>query len=491
MKKISFLFTATAILFILWGCVYTSTEKIPPREIYLIYPSNGASGVETMLTLSWRIPPHRELQPESFKVFISDKKDDVLKMASEYYSNSKQSEDSDVYLMKIPFRLGKGTEYYWRVVAHDRSYGDFPGPIWKFKTSNLDIIFSKVLPYDHPSSVIGDSDGFVVGLIREYEPGVIEKLDYSGNVIWKISLEDWVTDIKLEKSPDGGYIACFEGNLVKIGHSGGILEKKDLSGDCENIAMKEGNLYAVYRDLSGSVKIDEFDENLNRNEIYNMPSDVNNVEKLFVSSDGNFVIFGSSFTPTGERSSYVVKVDRSGGVVWKLPIGEDIIATDIAKVSDGYVLVGSHGNDMLIMKISESGGKIWNKVYSRHSDFGSLSSVLIPISVVSFGSGSVVTGFSTDEDAYSYLGTYPFDYSDLGKDFDAFVVKLDENGKIISLEKFGGSKGDMGILLSAIDENTVIVAGKTRSEDGDVNADIDESKFPSGVTWVFKVDINE
>ncbi len=500
MRRI-FLLLIVFTLFITWGCVYTSTEKVPPKEINLLYPPKDNFKVETNLTLFWNIPSGREFQPENFKVFISDSRNDVLNMTTDYYmistndSNACLDYVSNTCLMKVPFRLKKDTEYYWRVVAYDESYGSFPGPVWRFKTNNLKINLSKVLPYDYPNSIISDSNGFVIGTSQGYGSAVdVEKLDYSGNIIWKISEDSWT--VKLKRLPDGGYAACFGQKLAKISESGSILKERNISGDCESLAIENSNLYVAYREISGTIRIDVFDKNFDKIETHVMPSDVNNIIKFFVDSDDTFVILGNGLNPEGEQRSYVIKVDDTGGVVWGFSNDEVKIITDMINVEDGYILVGTQGNNMIIAKLLKSGSEAWKKVYSRFSDssdsdFKPLSSILIPMSVASIGKDIIVAGFSVDRnegDVYSYFMSYP---PVLDKDFDAFVAKLNEDGNIISLEKFGGSKGDAGIFLQAVGDSRVIVAGITKSNDGDVSSDIDESEFPNGAVWVFGIDINE
>ncbi len=501
MKRSAFLSIVITILIISWGCVYTSTERVPPKKISSLYPQNNAIGIETKLTLFWSIPFGREFQPENFKVFISDNRNDVLNMTTDYYMISTNDSNAcldyvsniHICLMDVPFRLKKDTEYYWRVVAYDKSYGDFSGPVWRFRTNDLKINLSKVLPYDYPNSIISDSNGFVIGASKGYGSAIdVEKLDYSGNIIWKISEDSWT--VKLRRFPDGGYAACFGQKLAKISESGNILKERNISGDCESLAVRSRNLYVAYRESSGTIKIDKFDKNFNRIGTYIMPSNVNSITKFFVDSDDTFVILGNELNPEGSRRSYVVKVDNTGGIVWRFSENELRIITDMLETNNGYILVGTQGNNMIVTKLLENGGEVWRKVYSRFPDNDSkplLSSAIIPMSVASIGNSIVVAGFSVDRnegDVYSYFMSYP---PVLDKDFDAFIAKLDEDGNITSLEKFGGSKGDAGFFLKAVSDSKVIIAGITKSNDGDVNSDIDESEFPNGAVWIFGVDINE
>ena len=200
-----------------------------------------------------------------------------------------------------------------------------------------------------------------------------------------------------------------------------------------------------------------------------------NIAKFYVDREGNFVLLE---TPDWEEQGDVVEVNKSGGVIWKFP-SEELGIVDMTMLNDGYVVVGRSWNDltgvydMVIVKIAENGRVVWRKIYSRFVD---IASGLFPLSIASIENGFVMTGFTTNESAYSYPGP--------DESFDVFVAKFNENGEFISVEKFGGSDGDMGIILSTIDEDRVVVVGLTKSEDGDVDSEIDEL---AENVWIFGV----
>ena len=480
------------ILLMIWGCVYTGVDRIPPTDIKALYPQDNSSGIETILSLSWEISKGEEYKPQGFKVFISNNEKEVEDMNCEPYdvSTGDGINPEDFYILKIPTKLEKNTEYYWRVVIYDDSYGRVAGPIWRFKTNDMTTFFSKVISAESPNSLIMDSDGFVVGMTEGMGELLMGKFDLDGNMLWEKSFEGSDFDsMLLGKLQDGEYVACYGDNILKLSSSGEILKSEKLSNVCENLTSKDEFIYVIYPSSSGKTEIDKFDENLNKIDAYNLP--VNNIKKLFVDSDGNFVILGGDYNSEGKWQSYVAKMYQSGTEIWRYSITEDRIVTDMEKTSDGYVLTGFITPDgMFITKLSEVGDMILDKNYYRSSEESPLPSVLVPMSAVSTSKGFVITGFSADKNVDLYSGALLSD-TNFYDDFDAFVAKLDKRGNIISLEKFGGSNGDAGVFLQAANDSRVIVAGITKSNDGDVKSDTDESEYSNGKVWVFGVDINE
>ena len=491
-KRTILILLVSNLFFLIWGCVYTGVDRIPPSEIKVLYPKDGSSGIETTPFLSWKISKGEEYNPQGFKVYLSPDKMKVENMNCEPYDVNIGNgiNPEDFYSLKVPTKLEKNTEYYWRVTVYDESYGSLPGPIWKFKTNNMTTRFSTVLSAENPDSMIGDSDGFMVGMAEDMGKLLIEKLDYDGNLLWKRSFESSAFDfILLGKFQDGEYAACYGEKLLRLSRSGEVLKATELPNACENLSSENGFVYIIYPSSSGNTKVDKFDENLVRVDTYTFP--VSNIKRLFADSEGNFTILGGDYNEEGKWQAYVTKMYESGTEIWRYSITESRIVTNMRETNEGYVLIGFIGPDgMFITKISNEGDVVLDKSYYRSSEENPLSSILVPMSIVPVDSGFVITGFSADKNVDIYSGDL-LNSTNFYDDFDAFVAKLDEDGNIISLEKFGGSRGDVGIFLQVVNDSKVIVAGMTKSNDGDVNSDINESEFPNGAVWVFGVDASE
>jgi hypothetical protein len=95
---------------------------------------------------------------------------------------------------------------------------------------------------------------------------------------------------------------------------------------------------------------------------------------------------------------------------------------DVAELSDGSIVTvglsnsfGAGGNDMMVMKTSQSGSLLWIKYFGGIGEDG----------------GNAITIGSNDE-------IYCAGYTTIGTNRDAFLVKLGSNGNLIWSKNFGG-----------------------------------------------------
>ncbi len=95
-------------------------------------------------------------------------------------------------------------------------------------------------------------------------------------------------------------------------------------------------------------------------------------------SDGGFLFVGFSWSFGNEQQAYAVKTDYHGNVEWERTYGGSMweVANAVIETRDGsYMIVGysnspgiSSGNtDIMLLKISDSGEKIWLKTYGNES----------------------------------------------------------------------------------------------------------------------------
>jgi uncharacterized repeat protein (TIGR01451 family) len=153
---------------------------------------------------------------------------------------------------------------------------------------------------------------------------------------------------------------------------------------------------------------------------------------------------------TSLENSYSSLATSDGGFV---VIGE-------TKSSDGNVSGhhaspnGNYGQDVWIVKTNSSGNIDWEKSYG-----GSSLDVGQAIKQTSDG-GYIFAGttLSTDGDVSGSHGSY-----------DVWLVKLDSNGNIQWQKCLGGSSDDWGRALELTADGGYILAGATRSSDGDVS----------------------
>jgi uncharacterized protein YegL len=168
---------------------------------------------------------------------------------------------------------------------------------------------------------------------------------------------------------------------------------------------------------------------------------------------------------------WLIKLDNNGELEWSKTYGGsgyDIAVSLISTEDNGFVIsgfsnsndeefIGNNGHDdLFILKINETGDIIWFRFYggSKRDNANSV--------IKTYDGGFLVTGHSssTDGDLESirYYGNY-----------DAWIIKLDKNGNIEWSDRFGGSEYDH---INSINQNydgSFIASGYSSSSDNDLN----------------------
>ncbi len=219
-------------------------------------------------------------------------------------------------------------------------------------------------------------------------------------------------------------------------------------------------------------------------------SDFDNVSSIQQTSDEGYIIAGSSHSTDGDISAnygyldyWILKLDESGSIQWKKNFGGSSYdrAYSIQQTFDGgYIIAGSSesndgdvganngGQDYWILKLDESGTIQWEK------NFGGSSRDRANSIRQTFDEGYIIAGESKsiDGDVSANNGTS-----------DYWILKLDESGIIQWEKNFGGSSFDRAYSIQQTFDGGYITAGETQSNDGDVNAN-----FGSVDYWILKLD---
>lgn len=166
---------------------------------------------------------------------------------------------------------------------------------------------------------------------------------------------------------------------------------------------------------------------------------------------------------------WAIKTDANGIKQWRKYFGGtnndrsyDVMQTD----DNGYLMVGAAESldfdissprgsyDFWVLKISESGIKLWEK---------------------SFGGSEIDNGFSiakSDDGNFIFVGntrSNDFDISSNIGNADMWVVKLSStNGAIIWEKTYGGTQFDTALNINNLANGNFVISGHTRSNDGDV-----------------------
>ena len=215
---------------------------------------------------------------------------------------------------------------------------------------------------------------------------------------------------------------------------------------------------------------------------------------IIQTNEGGYIVSGftRSYTNDGDitvhyggEDIWVVKLDSQGNIEWEKSYGgssneggNDIIQT----IDGGYIIAGSSssddgdvsnnkgGVDYWVVKITNTGMIEWEKNYG-----GSGNDSAERILQLNDGSYIIVgTTTSNDGDVSSNQG---------GNDF--WIVKLQPDGLIEWEKTFGGSSSDVAKSINTTDDGGFIVAGYTRSSDGNISTNYGGTDY-----WVLKLSVS-
>ena len=192
-------------------------------------------------------------------------------------------------------------------------------------------------------------------------------------------------------------------------------------------------------------------------------------------SDGGYIIAGYAYSTDGDVTGnkgfndfWVLKFNGTGVLQWQKTLGGSFIdeAKSIQQTNDGGFIVagvtkstngdvtGNHGNqDYWVVKLNSIGVLQWQKSLGGIRD-----DVATSIRQVSDG-GYIIAGYtaSTDGDVTGNHGGT-----------DSWIVKLNSTGVLQWQKALGGSNTDVANDIQQTSDGGYIVAGATKSIDGDV-----------------------
>lgn len=224
---------------------------------------------------------------------------------------------------------------------------------------------------------------------------------------------------------------------------------------------------------------------------------------VIAARDGGCVIAGSTESNDGDVSgvakgsadAVVARFDNLGGLVWRRTFGGSQldVAHAIALTADGgYAVVGeTHSNDgdfaggntnvggnIFVMLLNPQGDIRWKKVFGGSAFDGGLSVGVSP------DQGIVLAGTTESNDG-------DFDGFNKGG-VGGFAMKLNQLGDVHWKTVLGGSSDDFISSISAAQDGSYVVTGRTQSNDGyfdGVNKGLDDifvAKIDSlgSIKWV-------
>lgn len=195
-------------------------------------------------------------------------------------------------------------------------------------------------------------------------------------------------------------------------------------------------------------------------------------------SDGGFIVLGETNSTDGDvvtgyggtKDIWVLKLSSSGNIQWQKRYGGTNldVGNRIAITSDGGYMIaatsssndgdisGNHTTgtytDGVLMKISATGIVQWSKCFG-----GSKNDELLDLQIIN---GKIF--------AAGYANSTDGDIPSSQKNYDVWLLALDQNGNKIFSKVYGGSQNDVAYSMCLGFDKSLTLSGYTTSNDGDV-----------------------
>jgi len=248
----------------------------------------------------------------------------------------------------------------------------------------------------------------------------------------------------------GGKEGEWAGNILQTAEGGYIL----LGGTVSKGAGK-GDIWLIKLDTNGKIQWDK---------TFGGP-DGESTGSVQLTSDGGYIIAGgTSSKGSGQMDIWVIKIDSKGKILWDKTFGgrKHDTGTSIRQTADGaYIIAGnttSKGSgqmDIWVIKIDSKGKILWDKT------FGGRKSEWVKSFQLTTDGAYILAGSTSSK------GT--------GKN-DAWVIKIDSEGKILWDKTFGGKNNESCNSIQQTTDGGFIFAGSVEKTNRQYDA------------WIVKLD---
>ena len=197
-------------------------------------------------------------------------------------------------------------------------------------------------------------------------------------------------------------------------------------------------------------------------------------------ADGGFIVLGETNSTDGDvvagfggtKDIWLLKFSATGTLEWQKRYGGSglDIGNHIALSSDGGYFItasstsndgdisGNHGTggytDAVLIKVNNIGTVQWSKCFG-----GSKNDELFDMEIIN---GKIFLA--------GYANSIDGDIPPNQKNYDFWLLALDQNGNKIFSKIYGGSQNDVAYAMTKGADGSLTLAGYTTSNDGDVNA---------------------
>ena len=223
-------------------------------------------------------------------------------------------------------------------------------------------------------------------------------------------------------------------------------------------------------------------------------------ESVQITSDGGYIIVGSTKSFRVDADVYLIKTDREGTMLWNKTYGgsdEDRGKSVQVTGDGGFIIVGSTKSfssgksDVYLIKTDSEGNMLWSRTYGgSKDDWGYhvkitgdggyvISGFHVKVGEGGAAGGSVVYLIKTDSDGekqwiktydgaigYSVHATEDGGYIIVGEIYlglnrDIFLVRTDSDGRELWSKNIGGPLTDVGKSIQVTSDGGCIISGST------------------------------
>jgi hypothetical protein len=382
---------------------------------------------------------------------------------NEFFGNMLITKDTSGYLLSgstgsndYDVSNALGSQDFWLVRTNE--IGDL---IWEKTYGGSRLEHCVDLCHDHEDGyvmvgVTDSEDGDITTYYNGYDALIIH-LDKDGEIIWKRVLggngHDWARSIK--PTPDNGYIVA------------GYTSSMD--GDVANAYGGE-DFWVIKLDALGNIEWEQTYGGSGNERAHGICN----------TQDGGFLVAGYSESNDGIVESnqwngysdyWVIKLDFLGNIEWQKILGgsENDISYSAAQASNGDYLLGGHvfssdGNitghngfdDAWIVRLDSVGNILWKRTLGgQNGETLNGNRAILPTA-----DGGCYVGLRSSS-SNGHL-------TENNGIYDAWLLKLDEIGRVIWQKSYGGSDWENIYTLCLISENELIISGVSASNDFDI-----------------------
>jgi len=181
---------------------------------------------------------------------------------------------------------------------------------------------------------------------------------------------------------------------------------------------------------------------------------------------------------------WAIKLDAQGDLQWSKYFGGSFTDTpyNMIKTASGFLIAGSSDSndvdisssngqyDFWVIHISDTGDLIWEKSYGG-------SQIDEARAITASGDGNfIIVGDTRSSDV---------NVSSNNGGADLWITKINPDGDLLWEKTLGGSSFDVGRSVFKTEDNGFLIAGSSRSADGDVNENQGQND-----AWALKIDSN-